>query len=317
MTKKQEFKEKVEQVIQADSVTQIQLSHGRPLTPQERAGINNKIQSLQDDYGEKAGAAWNYLKRTIGVAKVDDLCLDHRDAATAIVDLLLDRARLKRAAAAVSNPAAETSILQKELAQARSRITELTNIEASLREQLKVASAARASVERAGIDATAKVTRLEVANRGLEAELDAAKIEVVDLAAKLRHEKQATYELARQAQDVSARRVVSLLAVVGIACGALFLITKLASQHPAPAVAAPTLCSIGAYSYGVGTIARLADAELTCKSAPTGLTWERKEKSVAKTVKPALHNKSKPAQTEVSEAAPGSIAWSLNSSEDH
>jgi len=77
-----------------DVVNQIITDNVRLLTRQERIEINNKVNYLADTFGEDARGTWRYLHKTMGVESVEEFRLDHRDALTAIVDLLIDRAKL-------------------------------------------------------------------------------------------------------------------------------------------------------------------------------------------------------------------------------
>lgn len=82
-----------------DVINQIHHDTGRPLTRQERIELNDKVKVLFSDYGEHGADTWRFLHRTIGVESVDAMCIVHRDSAHAILDLLLDRAKLRRGSA--------------------------------------------------------------------------------------------------------------------------------------------------------------------------------------------------------------------------
>lgn len=71
---------------------------GRPLTKQERVELNNMVKQLETDFGEPGWQTWTFLHRTIGIERIDDMRLNHRDQAETILKLLLDRAELRTAA---------------------------------------------------------------------------------------------------------------------------------------------------------------------------------------------------------------------------
>jgi len=77
-----------------DVVNQIITDNVRLLTRQERIELNNKVNYLADTFAEDARSTWRYLHKVMGVESVEEFRLDHRDALTAIVDLLTERARL-------------------------------------------------------------------------------------------------------------------------------------------------------------------------------------------------------------------------------
>lgn len=103
---------------------------GRPLTGKERVEINNKVKILHEKYGEHGGRTWTFLHKTIGVESVDAMCLGHRDAAHAIVDLLLERAELAH-----------------QLKQTASALHQLTEKHTSFSDQLKFAQQAKYKLE--------------------------------------------------------------------------------------------------------------------------------------------------------------------------
>lgn len=96
MTQQQDFHAEVGQVIQAENVTQIHHDHGRPLTDQERKDLNDSVETLMQDYGEPAWHTWRFLHRAIGIGSIKDMRLGHKDSARAILDLMLERAALKK-----------------------------------------------------------------------------------------------------------------------------------------------------------------------------------------------------------------------------
>ena len=94
---KQGFNDKVEQVVQATTVTQIHHheKQGRRLTRAERSELNAKVKLLETRYAENGRETWRFVYHAIGVQCLDEMCIENRDGANAILDLMIERADLK------------------------------------------------------------------------------------------------------------------------------------------------------------------------------------------------------------------------------
>ena len=68
----------------------------RHLTREERVELNKKVKQIEQVSGEQGWVTWRFIHRTIGVESVEDLKLDQKDAVHVLLDLLLDRATLKK-----------------------------------------------------------------------------------------------------------------------------------------------------------------------------------------------------------------------------
>lgn len=91
-------------------------SHGRPLTPQERSELNGKVKRLHEEFGSPGWQTWRTLHGYAGVDSIEAMRLDHRDSVNAILDLMLEVAALKAAAAKSDEPTDADRLHARELA---------------------------------------------------------------------------------------------------------------------------------------------------------------------------------------------------------
>lgn len=140
-----------------DVVNQIITETGRPLTTQERGDLNAKVKILEKEYGEVGWKTWKYLHRTIGVNSVDEMLLSHRDAAHAILDLLLELGQAKKGS------------VRKEESNSAEQLADLVCKNSELNAKLKEAQRLRNSAE---LQARA-LSDAHAASRSVEAQLRA------------------------------------------------------------------------------------------------------------------------------------------------
>lgn len=186
--KKQEFQEKVGQVVQTDTFTQINSGQGRVLTGKERAALNGKIVQLHEKYGEHGGKTWTFLHQTIGVDCVDDIRLEQRDAAHAIVDLLLERAKLQHE---LKNGPRSDTRSSRELAERIAQVSDLTAKLSHLQHAHDAQVEQRQEIQQA-------YAELQGANRKQAKQL-------ADAASQLRNAQQAQASLEQQYRQQTAR----------------------------------------------------------------------------------------------------------------
>lgn len=105
---KQSFGGSIGNVAGRDVVNQHIQGLGRHLTKEERNSLNSKVQELATKFDEPGWKTWKFLHRTIGVDNIENMRIEHRDPANAIVDLILENSYL-RAKSPHSNQAADTS----------------------------------------------------------------------------------------------------------------------------------------------------------------------------------------------------------------
>ncbi len=80
----------------------------RHLTREERVELNKKVKQIEQVSGEQGWITWRFIHRTIGVESVEDLKLDQKDAIHVLLDLLLERATLKKQNQGVAKEFAES-----------------------------------------------------------------------------------------------------------------------------------------------------------------------------------------------------------------
>lgn len=128
---RQEFTGPVGDVAGRDIVNH-NYTQGRLLTKAERVELHKLVQRLENDFGEPGWQTWKFLHRTIGVENIEVMCLAHRDQAEAILNLLLERARLQT----------ELEDKTDEFEQSGKALTTLTERNSLLAAQLKQAQQA-------------------------------------------------------------------------------------------------------------------------------------------------------------------------------
>lgn len=111
-------------------------TQGRLLTKAERVELHRLVQRLENDFGEPGWQTWKFLHRTIGVENIEVMCLDHLGPAETILNLLLERARLR----------ADLKSKMEEFQQSGKALTSLTERNSQLAVQLKQAQQAAAAL---------------------------------------------------------------------------------------------------------------------------------------------------------------------------
>jgi len=99
---KQSFSGDVDQVAGRDVVNQHIHGMGRFLTKKERNFLNGKIQKLEAKFNLPGWQTWEFLHKNIGINSINDMKIEHRDPANAIVDLLIENSCLKAEASKCS-----------------------------------------------------------------------------------------------------------------------------------------------------------------------------------------------------------------------
>jgi hypothetical protein len=69
----------------------------RPLTKGERVALNALVRQIEAQCGEPGWQTWRFLHRVMGVDGVDAMRIEHRDAATELLNLRLKCSSLERA----------------------------------------------------------------------------------------------------------------------------------------------------------------------------------------------------------------------------
>lgn len=74
----------------------IHTSSMRNLTLEERKVLHNKVKQIEQTSGEQGWVTWRFIHRAIGVESIEDLKLDQKEAVSILLDLLMERATLKK-----------------------------------------------------------------------------------------------------------------------------------------------------------------------------------------------------------------------------
>lgn len=131
---KQSFSGSIDNVAGRDVINQNIQGLGRCLTKEERNALNSKVQELATKFDEPGWQTWKFLHRTIGVDNIEEMRIEHRDPANAIVDLILDNSKLKARASSTDQPRSEadTSHFERTIAEKDDRIFALSQLNRSL-----------------------------------------------------------------------------------------------------------------------------------------------------------------------------------------
>jgi hypothetical protein len=118
---------------------------GRALTRAERIDLNRQVDELENQSGDSRREIWLELHRLIGVNSIDEMCIEHLAAASALLELRLQNATLRKELAAISAPAvgaiAANDAFVTERRQLMSDLRKLRQERNALRDQLDDVSA--------------------------------------------------------------------------------------------------------------------------------------------------------------------------------
>lgn len=92
----QRFDGPVEQVAAGD-IHNYPPAPSRPLTKGERVALNALVRQIEAQGGEPGWQTWRFLHRVMGVEGVDAMRIEHRDAATELLNLRLRCSSLEQA----------------------------------------------------------------------------------------------------------------------------------------------------------------------------------------------------------------------------
>jgi hypothetical protein len=222
-----------------DVVNQIHLDGNiRALTTLERKELNNKVKQLYENYGEQRWVTWRFLHRTIGVESVEEMRLDQRDSAHAILDLLIERAELRSG-----------NQRQSDDADSSGEWAELIVKNSELAARLKESQAARQRLEQRLDEETGRA-------KSLGSQLGNAKSEAV------RYEKlfvnsdnlsrQLVNDLFRSQQR--GKRLMTMLVLFALTTIAGAATAFLQATKARAAEARLSVCTYGGKSYALGSV---------------------------------------------------------------
>ena len=255
----QEFRESVGQVIQTESVTQIHHDHGRLLTSVERIELNDLVKQLEE-FGEPGWKTWRFLHRTIGVENIEAMCLDHRDNARAILDLLLERAELKQQLSLSATTSQEGAASQATL------LLQNSDLSGKLKEALKSLKL----YEARQAEAKAVIQRLMTDRETTAENLHKAKRLADGLSEKNCRLQDAEQRARKRGNRMMLATAASFLMMTGSVAGMVFFFQK--------AEAAASTCELNGAAYPVGSV-MLGKTEMECTRVDDGWAdWRARQK---------------------------------------
>lgn len=261
----QEFKEQVGQVVQAETVTQTVTQFindgGRALTLHERRALNDRVKRLEGEFDENGATVWRTTHAALGIQNIEEMRLGHYDAAVAILDLMLERADLKRT---LSLPKAMSEKDALFLAQLRQQSSDLEK-------RLKDEQRWRRHLE-------GRLAETENAVRKIMSERDSAienseRLEKVvqGMAGKNRQLQYSEQRARRRGNRMVLVTTALLLTLFGVASGILY--------QPSQADAAVSECELNGKIYAIGS-AMPGRSDQECARSDRGRAeWRVKRKT--------------------------------------